>query len=416
MSNESRKDAILDAAAKIFAESGVRASLKTIADACGILPGSLYHHFDSKEAIIVELLERFHEDLARIAAEALDGESGEQEPDEAIITLSTAIAHCAIRHRAALLLSYFEPPASARPELREATGRTPLPIQSAMSRTLRSAQDRGYIRANLDAEMLADRVCQSMLHVGIGVYHRTRDGRRVPELKCRIILDGLAVDPRDGEFSTDSAAHRTAERFIEEWEATESEPAGREALIRRAARSEFAKRGFDATTMRDVAAAAGLGSAALYRVFDSKEELLGTIMRSYASSVANGWNQVMRTAASPIEKLDSLLWFAINVLDRFHEEHRIQALSLQQAPPSTVQLSLSFPAMLKQVRLLLAAGDDAGQFKLADWPTDLRARSVFSLLWTPENIVHELGTKGARELARDTVLRGIALPISHVRR
>ena len=35
---------------------GFRASLKEIADARGILPGSLYHHFDSKEAIIIELV------------------------------------------------------------------------------------------------------------------------------------------------------------------------------------------------------------------------------------------------------------------------------------------------------------------------------------------------------------------------
>jgi hypothetical protein len=30
-------------------------------------------------------------------------------------------------------------------------------------------------------------------------------------------------------------------------------------------------------------------------------------------------------------------------------------------------------------------------------------------LWTPENIIEELGTGGAFELARDTVLRGAAV-------
>ena len=54
----SRRDEILDAAAEVFASSGVRASLKEIADASGILPGSLYHHFESKDAILVELVER----------------------------------------------------------------------------------------------------------------------------------------------------------------------------------------------------------------------------------------------------------------------------------------------------------------------------------------------------------------------
>ena len=33
-------------------------------------PGSLYHHFESKEAILVELLRRYHTDLDRIAEHA----------------------------------------------------------------------------------------------------------------------------------------------------------------------------------------------------------------------------------------------------------------------------------------------------------------------------------------------------------
>ena len=62
-----RRTEILDTAAALFASSGLRTSLKEIADACGILPGSLYHHFESKEAIIVELVERYRADLDAIA-------------------------------------------------------------------------------------------------------------------------------------------------------------------------------------------------------------------------------------------------------------------------------------------------------------------------------------------------------------
>jgi AcrR family transcriptional regulator len=40
----------------VIAISGLRTSLQQIADTAGILPGSLYHHFESKEAILVELV------------------------------------------------------------------------------------------------------------------------------------------------------------------------------------------------------------------------------------------------------------------------------------------------------------------------------------------------------------------------
>ncbi len=55
-SDGARRAEILETAATLFASSGLRTTLKDIADACGILPGSLYHHFDSKEAIVIELV------------------------------------------------------------------------------------------------------------------------------------------------------------------------------------------------------------------------------------------------------------------------------------------------------------------------------------------------------------------------
>ncbi|WJR36211.1 TetR/AcrR family transcriptional regulator [Mycobacteroides immunogenum] len=56
-SQPSRRDELLSLAAEMFAERGLRATtVRDIADAAGILSGSLYHHFDSKEAIVDELL------------------------------------------------------------------------------------------------------------------------------------------------------------------------------------------------------------------------------------------------------------------------------------------------------------------------------------------------------------------------
>src|SRR5947209_8368176 len=67
-----RRDEILDAAASLFGSLGVHASLQQVAEACGILPGSLYHHFDSKDAIYIELVARYRAELDQIAERALD--------------------------------------------------------------------------------------------------------------------------------------------------------------------------------------------------------------------------------------------------------------------------------------------------------------------------------------------------------
>ena len=55
-----RRAELLGLAAKLFAERGLRATtVRDIADAAGILSGSLYHHFDSKESIVDEILREF---------------------------------------------------------------------------------------------------------------------------------------------------------------------------------------------------------------------------------------------------------------------------------------------------------------------------------------------------------------------
>ncbi len=51
-------------AAELFAERGYRATtVREIAESAGVLSGSLYHHFDSKESIIDELLSSYLDEL-----------------------------------------------------------------------------------------------------------------------------------------------------------------------------------------------------------------------------------------------------------------------------------------------------------------------------------------------------------------
>ena len=55
-----RRDELLELAAVMFAERGLRATtVRDIADSAGILSGSLYHHFASKEEMVDEVLRSF---------------------------------------------------------------------------------------------------------------------------------------------------------------------------------------------------------------------------------------------------------------------------------------------------------------------------------------------------------------------
>jgi AcrR family transcriptional regulator len=65
-----RREEILAIAARLFAQKGFASTtVREIADTAGILSGSLYHHFDSKESMVDEILRTLLDDiLARYRA------------------------------------------------------------------------------------------------------------------------------------------------------------------------------------------------------------------------------------------------------------------------------------------------------------------------------------------------------------
>lgn len=405
-----RRDEILDTAARLIASSGLKTSLKEIADGCGILPGSLYHHFESKEAIIVELIGRYRADLDDIAAQALRqlGATSEADLPQRIMDLGEALAACALRHRAALLLTFYEPPTGASDELVQVARDTRTAIEQATVETFEAARSSGYLRDGVDLAVLASRFCEVMLHISLGVLHDLPGADELPRIRCRILLDGIAPgQPTDAQLDR-SAAMAAAEGVIASWQRDDSAEDERLALLRSVARKEFGRKGYEATTVRDIAAAAGLSTGSVYRLIGSKEELLDTVVRSFITTVRTSWAPVLSSDASPVEKVDALIWVNINVVERFSDEFNIQLAWFRESPPSTSNLGTSFGARLRDVQSLLGAGRRSGELHVEGSTAGVRAWSLFELLWVPEEIVRDPSPRAALAFARSTTLRGAA--------
>ncbi|MGE2835676.1 TetR/AcrR family transcriptional regulator [Mycobacterium sp. SMC-4] len=409
----SRRTEILQTAASLIATSGLRTSLQDISAAAGILPGSLYHHFESKEALLLELLRRYHTDLDHIAEQAhdrLDIPDG-RSPFDRIADLGIAIARCAVAHRAALQMSFYESP-STNAELTTLARRRPTPTLEAMLQTLRAARWSGYVRADVDLAVLADRICQTMLQVGLDVMRNNAATDKVAVLLCRILLEGIATAaPSDAELDR-SPAFLAADEVVQSWRLdgrsrAEAESADRGAHVRAVARSEFGRRGYENTTVRDIAAAAGLGTGTVYRFIGSKDELLASIMRSFGEKIADGWTRVLRCQATAVEKIDALSWVHTNVLDQFGDEFRIQLAWMRQSPPDTPNPGWLYATRLRQVKKMLAQGVRGGEISITSPSYEMLARAVIGVSWVPENILAQLGTRDALLHVRDTTLRGV---------
>ncbi len=89
--SEERKSQILDAAMETFSELGFhKARMSDIAETSGLSKGSLYWYFDSKDSIILNLLEKFFEpELKDLRALLTDSRSAEDRLEIYVDRVST---------------------------------------------------------------------------------------------------------------------------------------------------------------------------------------------------------------------------------------------------------------------------------------------------------------------------------------
>ena len=178
-------------AADLFAQKGYRATtVREIADAAGILSGSLYHHFDSKESIGDEILSGFvNEVLANYRAAVHSAPDPRAALEQIVRTSSHTLAH----HRAALAMlqndwNHFttQPRFAYLPKaLRE--------IERIWIGQLELGKQAGLFRADLDPR-LTYRLLQDVLWIP-AQWGRTRgySTDQVVEAFLRILFDGIAT-------------------------------------------------------------------------------------------------------------------------------------------------------------------------------------------------------------------------------
>ena len=89
----------------------------------------------------------------------------------------------------------------------------------------------------------------------------------------------------------------------------------RAALVQLAA-DMFAERGFKATTVRDLAQAAGMLSGSLYHHFDSKESIMDELLHAYINELLPEYRRVVQEGGSAREMLSRLVAAAFGSFER----------------------------------------------------------------------------------------------------
>jgi AcrR family transcriptional regulator len=81
----------------------------------------------------------------------------------------------------------------------------------------------------------------------------------------------------------------------------------------------FARQGYDATTVREIADAAGILAGSLYYHFDSKESMLDEILSGFLTELWTGYDSVLADRLGPRETLEALVVESFREIDRHRD-------------------------------------------------------------------------------------------------
>lgn len=98
-------------------------------------------------------------------------------------------------------------------------------------------------------------------------------------------------------------------------------------LLARAARV-FADKGYDSTTMRDLAAASGMSLAGMYYYVRGKDDLLSLIQERCFAQVLDGAERAVAAAADPLERLQAFIRHHVT----FFAQHMAEMKVLSHEP------------------------------------------------------------------------------------
>ncbi|GAA2063302.1 TetR/AcrR family transcriptional regulator [Williamsia deligens] len=185
-----RRDELLALAGRMFAEQGLRSTtVRDIADSAGILSGSLYHHFDSKESMVDEILRGFLDPLFARYHEIVDAG---RPADVTLTDLVVASFECIDRYHHAVAIYQDEAKRLSTQERFGYIGDRNREFRGLWETVLRNGVEDGTFRSDLDVELVY-RFLRDTVWVAVRWYRPggVLDADRVADEYLGVVLRGL---------------------------------------------------------------------------------------------------------------------------------------------------------------------------------------------------------------------------------
>jgi AcrR family transcriptional regulator len=189
---QDRRALILSRAAELFARKSIATTtVREIADAVGVLSGSLYHHFESKDAIAAEILTSYLDLINTRYADVLSGETTPAQSLHDLVLVSLQIAeeqpHATAIYQNELNHLRAEPGLA---DVQKAAGR----VQRTWLRVIEAGVGDGSFRADVPARVFY-RLIRDAVWLSVR-WHRTNgkySTRQLAEDVTSVFLRGYAT-------------------------------------------------------------------------------------------------------------------------------------------------------------------------------------------------------------------------------
>ncbi|MCM3443838.1 TetR/AcrR family transcriptional regulator [Metabacillus halosaccharovorans] len=140
--------------------------------------------------------------------------------------------------------------------------------------------------------------------------------------------------------------------------------------IHSAAIKLFAKKGFSATSVKDIAEGAGISIGLMYRHYKKKEDLFNELV-TYA---VEGLDRIVKRFQSDASPVELIKQFTLEIINDFNKDdeyahfHMLmnQSSTIEDPSPQIKHLKKQSEAMLHQTARLIEKGQRMGQFKLGN--------------------------------------------------
>jgi AcrR family transcriptional regulator len=183
-----------------------------------------------------------------------------------------------------------------------------------------------------------------------------------------------------------------------------------DAAVREAALSLMARYGYEAVSMRQLAAEIGVQAAALYRYYPTKEDLLQSLLREHMEKLSAGWDEAEPIDGDATERLAAFVRHHVHFhITRRHSTH-VSNMELRSLSPE--RLTAILKLLGDEVEALRDMVRRFAQERIAPIAAETDQKNEF-----PNHLWKELGDLGLLGITADPDFGGSGMGyLAHVRR